>query len=189
MFCIKCGQILPKDAVFCLKCGTKVMQSAGDKLKPSRENMRFVDQIKEVEKRTVNNKMNRYKYGGFISGHFTTAIRCACAGNAKHSVAGFYFMESGYDNDTYGFKNDPRDKSTHISNMNRLCDLENVNTSEMELEIRDKLIKMGFRVNKVSVSRHTKDESVENGYGILGLVKKYRTVSVEYIQVYIDIAW
>lgn len=140
--------------------------------------MNFVDQLKAAQKRTGRSG----QYGSFIDYGFTTALRSACHGNARHAVSGFYFMKSGYDNDTYGFTGDPQDPDTHITS------LAGADLPTLEAEIRAKLNGMGFRVNRVLASRHTEDRRAENGYGLFG-VKKYKTVPTACVQVYIDVAW
>ena len=140
--------------------------------------MHFVDQLKAAEKRTSRPGT----YGSFIDYGFTTALRSACYGSAQHTVSGFYFMRSGYDNDTYGFTGDPQDPATHITS------LAGADLPALEAEICAKLNGMGFRVSMVSASRHTEDRRAENGCGLFG-VRKYKTVPTAYVQVYIDVAW
>lgn len=142
--------------------------------------MNFVDELREKER----NKIKERKNSGFLNVHFANVVKGECLASKTHSVKGYYYVRYGYDYDTYGIMDNPYDETTHLINFSSSVDDINV----LEPEMKELLLEMGFIVNSVNVSRHSKSIQVDNGYGMFNR-KKYKSVPVDYIQIYIDIEW
>lgn len=147
--------------------------------------MSFVDQLKELEKKTQKAPAHTYTYSSFLSSHFIDSIRNTCMGNIhQHVLKGFYYEKFGYDHDDYGFT-DKNTEETHISRN----DLKNADIALLKQETIHKLQTMGFRIVDVQITKHNKQIQIPSGYGILGIKKQYKSTTIDYLRIYIHIEW